>query len=93
MRTTTQLSITLPDSIADALTERVSSGAYASESDVVRDDLRALFSQEAAVERWLRTEVVAAYDELREAPFAALSSADIRAQLSELNERQAAEDA
>ena len=33
MRTTKQLSITLPNSMADALKERVASGAYASESE------------------------------------------------------------
>ncbi|MFT3854596.1 MAG: type II toxin-antitoxin system ParD family antitoxin [Ilumatobacteraceae bacterium] len=81
MRTTKQLSITLPNDMADALKERVSSGAYASESEVVRDGLRALFAQEEAIERWLRTEVVAAYDELRADPSQAVTSADIRAQL------------
>ncbi len=41
MRTTKQLSITLPNSMADALKERVASGAYASESAVIRDGSRA----------------------------------------------------
>lgn len=49
MPTTKQLSITLPNSMADALKERVASGAYASESEVVRDGLRALFAREEAV--------------------------------------------
>ena len=60
--------------MADALRERVASGAYASESDVVRDGLRALFVQEKAVESWLRTEVADAYDELRADPSRAISS-------------------
>lgn len=55
MRTTKQLSITLPNNMADAPKERVASGAYASESEVVRDGRRALFAREEAVENWLRT--------------------------------------
>lgn len=91
MRTTKQLSITLPNNMADALKERVASGAYASESEVIRDGLRALFSQEEAVERWLRTEVVAAYDELRADPSKAISSADMRAHLATLHEQRTLE--
>ena len=91
MRTTKQLSVTLPNNMADALKERVASGAYASESEVIRDGLRALFSQEEAVERWLHTEVVAAYDELRADPSKAISSADMRAHLATLHEQRTLE--
>ncbi|WIY83525.1 type II toxin-antitoxin system ParD family antitoxin [Propionimicrobium sp. PCR01-08-3] len=91
MRTTKQLSITLPVGMADALKERVSSGAYASESEVVRDGLRALFAQEEAVETWLRTEVVTAYDDLRADPSQAISAQDVRAHLARIHtERTAA---
>lgn len=89
MRTTKQLSITLPNNMADALKERVASGAYASESEVIRDGLRALFSREEAVERWLHTEVVSAYDELRSDPSTAISSEDMRAYLDALHEQRA----
>lgn len=85
MRTTKQLSITLPNDMAEALKERVASGAYASESEVVRDGLRALFARDDAVEEWLRTEVVAAYDELRADPSRAVSSEQMRAHLTELH--------
>jgi len=44
----------------------VSSGAYASGSEVVRAGLRALQERDAAVERWLREEVAAVYDAVRE---------------------------
>lgn len=84
MRTTRQLSITLPNSMADALRERVESGAYASESEVIRDGLRALFSQEEAVERWLRTEVAASVDAMRADPARAISSDDMRTYLAGL---------
>ncbi|MDR2253003.1 MAG: ribbon-helix-helix domain-containing protein, partial [Bifidobacteriaceae bacterium] len=68
MRTTRQLSITLPIEMADALRERVRSGAYASESEVVRDGLRTLLSRDRALESWLRQEVAAAYDALAADP-------------------------
>ncbi len=91
MRTTKQLSITLPTNMAEALKERVTSGAYASESEVVRDGLRALFAREEAVETWLRTEAVASYDELRADPSRAVSAADMRAHLAELHAQRLAE--
>lgn len=91
MRTTKQLSITVPMSMAEALRERVASGAYASESEVVRDGLRVLFAREEAVENWLRTQVVASYDELRTDPSRAVRSADMRAHLAELHSQQLAE--
>src|SRR5690625_3260690 len=64
MRTTRQLSITLPHEMAEVLRERVRSGAYASESEVIRDGLRALFARGQAVDAWLREEVAASYDAL-----------------------------
>lgn len=88
MRTTKQLSITLPNAMADALTERVASGAYASESEVVRDGLRALFAREEAIETWLRTEVAVAYDELRTDPSRAIGSDEMRAQLAKLHKQR-----
>ncbi|MFT4295543.1 MAG: type II toxin-antitoxin system ParD family antitoxin [Micropruina sp.] len=91
MRTTKQFSITLPTNMAQALKDRVASGDYASESEVVRDGLRALFAREEAVETWLRTEVVATYDELRADPSRAISAADVRAHLAELHAQRVAE--
>lgn len=62
MRSTQQMSITLPHEMADLVKRRVASGDYASESEVIREGLRALQEREAAVENWLKTEVSAAYD-------------------------------
>lgn len=90
MRTTKQLSITLPNSMAEALRQRVDSGEYASESEVIRDGLRALFARDAAVEQWLRTEVVEAYDELRANPDQAITSAELKKQLKEAREQKVA---
>lgn len=62
MRTTQSLSITLPLDMAEMVKAKVASGEYASESEVIRDGLRTLAAQDAAVDRWLRDEVVEAYD-------------------------------
>jgi putative addiction module CopG family antidote len=42
MRSTKQLSITLPHEMAELVRSKVESGAYASESEALRDGLRAL---------------------------------------------------
>ncbi len=83
MRTTRQMSITLPNEMADAVKSHVESGAYASESEVIRDGLRALFAREDAVESWLRTEVAAAYDEMHADPSVAVNGDAIRTRLAE----------
>jgi len=82
MRTTRQLSITLPNEMADALRERVRSGAYASESEVIRDGLRALFARDQAVDAWLREEVAASYDALMADPNDVATADDVRTQLA-----------
>lgn len=62
MRSTQQMSITLPVEMARIVKEKVASGAYASESEVIREGLRALQDRDAAVERWLREDVAPTYD-------------------------------
>jgi putative addiction module CopG family antidote len=58
MRSTQQFSITLPHDMAEVVERKIRSGAYASVSEVMRDGMRALMERDAAVERWLREEVV-----------------------------------
>ncbi len=58
MRTTQQFSITLPLEMAEMVERKIQSGAYASVSEVMRDGIRALMERDAAVERWLKEEVV-----------------------------------
>ncbi len=82
MRTTRQLSITLPNDMADALRQRVRSGEYASESEVVREGLRALFARDQAVEAWLRDEVVTAYDAVVADHSRAVTAQSVRARLA-----------
>jgi antitoxin ParD1/3/4 len=82
MRTTRQLSITLPNDMADSLRQRVTSGEYASESEVVRDGLRTLFARDQAVESWLRDEAAAAYDALKTDRSRAVSPQQVRERLA-----------
>jgi len=58
MRATRSLSITLPVEIADMVEAKVASGEYASESDVIAEGLRPMAAHDAAIEAWLRDEVV-----------------------------------
>jgi antitoxin ParD1/3/4 len=87
MRTTEQLSVTLPKEMARMIRGKVASGEYASESEVIRDGLRALQARDRALETWLRTDVVAAYDEARANPSALLRSAEVRARLAAHHKR------
>ncbi len=87
MRTTQQLSVTLPREMAKMIREKVASGEYASESEVVRDGLRAFKARDRALETWLRTDVVEAFDEAKANPSALLSGAQLRGKLSARHKR------
>ena len=87
MRTTQQFSITLPNELAEAVKAKVASGEYATESEVIRDGLRALLARDRALESWLRTEVAAAYDLMKTDPSRGLSAGEVRAALAEAQER------
>jgi putative addiction module CopG family antidote len=68
--------------MADALRDRVRAGEYASESEMIREGLRALFARDQAVEAWLQTAVVAAYDAAVADPTRAVSAQAVRARLA-----------
>lgn len=82
MRTTQQLSITLPNDMADIVKAKVRAGEYASESEVIRDGLRALMVRDRAVESWLLNQVGPAYDALKADPSSAVTADQVRARLS-----------
>ncbi len=86
MRTTQQFSVTLPHELAAAVRARVSSGEYASESEVIRDGLRALMARERAVEDWLRSDVVSAYENWKADPAFARSADDVRRALAKAHD-------
>lgn len=75
------MSITLPVEMARLIKEKVASGAYASDSEVIRDGLRALQERDAAVERWLREEVAPTYDAHKANPGKTSTLADVVARL------------
>ncbi|RVU36795.1 type II toxin-antitoxin system ParD family antitoxin [Hwanghaeella grinnelliae] len=81
--------ISLPAEHADFVDELVSSGAYASASEVVRAGLRALQERDAAVERWLREEVAPVYDAMHEDPSRAIPTADAFAEVRKRHAKRA----
>jgi len=82
MRTTQQFSITLPLEMADVVKSKVATGEYATESEVIRDGLRALIAREHAVENWLQNQVGAAYDALKASPDRAITASQVRARIA-----------
>jgi antitoxin ParD1/3/4 len=82
MRTTQQMSITLPNDMADAVKSKVQAGEYASESEVIRDGLRALMARDRAVESWLCNQVGPVYDALKADPSRAVTADQVRARLA-----------
>lgn len=82
MRTTQQLSVTLPIDMADQVKAKVRSGEYASESEVIRECLRALMARDRALESWLHNQVGPAYDALKADPSRAVEPDQVRARLA-----------
>ncbi|TDR89276.1 ribbon-helix-helix domain-containing protein [Enterovirga rhinocerotis] len=80
-----QMTLTLPDELADLIDEKVASGAYPSGSDVVRQGLELLREQDETLEDWLRREVVPAYDAMKADPSRALAIDDVQRSLTELH--------
>jgi putative addiction module CopG family antidote len=83
MRTTQQLSITLPNEMADAVKAKVEAGEYATESEVIRDGLRALLARDRAIESWLYDQVGPAYDALKADPSRAITPEQLRSRIAE----------
>jgi antitoxin ParD1/3/4 len=82
VRSTQQFSITLPNEMAEAVRSKVAAGEYATESEVIRDGLRALLARDRAVESWLREQVAPAYDALKADPSRAIGLDQLRASLA-----------
>lgn len=87
MRSTQQLSITLPNEMAELIRAKVATGEYATESEVIRDGLRTLLARDRAVEDWLRETVAPAYDALKADPSRGVSAKHVRAALSNANRK------
>ena len=61
---------------------RVQAGEYVTESEVIRDGLRALMARDKAVENWLQAQVGTAYDALKADPSRAVSVGQVRDRLA-----------
>ncbi len=82
MRTTQQMSITLPNDMANVVKSKVQAGEYASESEVIRDGLRALIARDRAVETRLTNRIGPAYDALKADPSRAVTADQVRVRLA-----------
>lgn len=86
MRTTQQLSITLPTEMAGLVKAKVASGDYATESEVIRDGLRVLMARDRAMEHWLQTQVGPAHDALKADPTRAVPLVQVRKRLATVHQ-------
>jgi len=88
MAATAKRTFSLPDEQAKFIDKQVKSGGYASGSEVVRAGLRALQERDAAIERWLREEVVPVYDSMKADPSQGIP---IEKAFAEIRERHASQ--
>ena len=88
MRSTQQMSITLPLEMAAMVKAKVAAGEYASESEVIRDGLRALLARDRAMEDWLRAEVIPAATALEAKPELGLSPEQVREHMAARRQRK-----
>jgi antitoxin ParD1/3/4 len=93
MRNTHPMSITLPHDMAAMVKAKVSSGEYATESEVIRDGLRTLQARDAAVEAWLQSEVAKSYDEMAANPGVGIPAEEIMDRLRAAHGARAAKPA
>jgi antitoxin ParD1/3/4 len=75
----------LPSEQAHFIDSLVASGSYATASEVVRAGLRALQERDAAIERWLREEVVPVARAMDEDPSQGIPVEEVRAGLRALH--------
>jgi len=73
--------------MAAAVKAKVTSGEYASESEVIRDGLRALMARDRAVENWLQNVVCPAYDALQTTPESMRTVAQVRSRIDAKNSK------
>ena len=87
MRSTQQFSVTLPHEMAALVRAKVASGEYASESEVIREGLRALKARERALDDWLRQQALPAYNAYRADPSRGIALEDVRATIGTRSSR------
>jgi len=80
--------ISLPEEHSSYIDDLVQSGSYASASEVVRAGLRALQERDAAVEKWLLSEVAPVYDAMKADPERGVSVDDAFADVRALHKKR-----
>jgi Arc/MetJ-type ribon-helix-helix transcriptional regulator len=58
------LIVRLPPHLREAVSNKVKSGAFSDENDVIVQSVQALFDEEAEIQRWLRHSVAPTYDKV-----------------------------
>lgn len=81
MATSRKRTFSLPSSQSKYIDKLVKSGGYASGSEVVRAGLRALKERDAAMEQWLREEVVPVYDAYQADPNRCIPAEEVFAEV------------
>lgn len=76
-----QIKVTVSSEMAEIIEQKIASGEYASEAEVFRDGLRALFARDGAIDDWLRTEVTSAFDLSVSQPSTVMSAQEAKARL------------
>lgn len=78
----------LPREQARYIDDLVASGAYATSSEVIRAGLRALQERDAAVDRWLRDEVVPVAIAMQSDPAGAAPAEEVFEEIRSLHARR-----
>jgi antitoxin ParD1/3/4 len=77
MRINRFLRITLPHDMAQMIRDKLAAGEPASASEVIPNGLKALQAHDAAVERWLREDVVESCREMAADPSLGISAGEV----------------
>ena len=93
MAATAKRTFSLPAEQAAFIDDQVKSGAYATSSEVIRAGLRALQERDAAVERWLREEVVPTYERMKADPSRGISADEMAKRARKRHEARLKRDA
>ncbi len=88
MESSTRLSIELPQDLAAAVRERVASGKYASESEVVAEGLALLAERDEPLHPDIEAQLASGYDAWKSDPADVLSLRDAAARLQKEAERR-----